>query len=98
MLGIDITKISRFENPTNAFIKRILHPKEIRQYEQEKEKSLFLAKRWAIKESLYKADNKYFHFNKINIKSKDGRYIFEDFTISTSKEKDYYIAIVMKGI
>ena len=97
MLGIDITKISRFNNPTDAFIKKILHPKELQLYKQEKEKSLFLASRWAIKESLYKANNKFFHFNKINIEQKNGKYIFEDYEISTSKEKDYYIAIVMKG-
>ncbi|RTZ68697.1 MAG: peptide transporter [Tenericutes bacterium] len=97
MLGIDITKISRFNKPTKAFIKKILHPKEILKYENEEDKSLFLASRWAIKESLYKANNKYFHFNKINIEKKDNKYVFEEFQISTSKEEDYYIAVVTKG-
>lgn len=96
MIGIDITRISRFKDPTNTFIKKILHPNEIKQYEIEKDKPLFLASRWAIKEALFKANNEEFSFNKIEIKKQDRFYKLEGYSISTSKEDDYYIAIVMK--
>lgn len=92
MVGIDITKISRFDNWTESKIKRILHPEEIMELSQANDKSLFLATRFAIKESLFKIDNNLFHFDKINIRKENKRYVYKDFNISTSKEDDYLIA------
>ena len=65
----------------------------------EEEKINFIASRWAIKEALFKCDNKYKNFSYISvIKDLSGRYIFEDlndkFEISTSNEDKYIIAIV----
>ena len=96
MLGIDITKINRFENPKDSFLKKTLHPDEIVEYNKSTDKSMFLAKRWAIKEALYKADNELFHFNKIKIIKEDRKYKFQGYIISTSKEDNYIVAIAKK--
>lgn len=96
MLGIDLTKISRFEDAKEALINKVLHPNEILEYNKVQNKAYFLAARWAIKEALFKADNSLFDFNKIEIK-KDGRvYKYPGYIITTSSEDDYYIATVMK--
>ena len=61
-IGTDITKISRFEEllrkRERRFIERALHSKEIEEYENiesEEKRILFVASRWAVKESVYKA-------------------------------------------
>ncbi|WP_236630672.1 4'-phosphopantetheinyl transferase superfamily protein [Mycoplasma sp. ATU-Cv-508] len=41
MVGIDLTTISRFEKPTSALIRRILHPQEIADYQQSPPKVFF---------------------------------------------------------
>lgn len=96
MLGIDLTKISRFNNPTESLIKKMLHPNEIIEYEKAEDKTLFLAARWAIKEALFKADNQYFHFNKVEIKEVNRIFQFPGYIITTTKEDDYYFAVVME--
>ncbi|MDJ1646006.1 4'-phosphopantetheinyl transferase superfamily protein [Mycoplasma phocimorsus] len=100
MIGVDITKISRFNNVTKAFIKRFLSKEEFESYNK-LEKNLkpgFLAARWAIKEAIFKADNSYFSFNKINLFKENGRYVTNDnnFYISTSTEDDILIAYVLR--
>ena len=65
MLGIDLTKISRFKNVNKNFIKKILHEDELKSYEISIDKPKFLAVRWAIKEAIYKCDNKYSNFQEI---------------------------------
>lgn len=96
MLGIDLTKISRFENQNNQFITKTLHPEEIKEYEQTENKAAYLATRWAIKEALFKADNKLFSFSEIRISKKDRVYTFPGYIISTSNEDDYVIAVAQK--
>lgn len=96
MVGIDITKISRFKNPKKSFIKKILHPEEINEYQESKNKPKFLAKRWAIKEAIFKCENKLFHFDKIKLTEKDRVMSYKGYKISTSSEDDYYIAIAIK--
>ncbi|MBX4209954.1 MAG: 4'-phosphopantetheinyl transferase superfamily protein [Mollicutes bacterium PWAP] len=97
MIGIDITKISRFKNKNNSFIKRILSKEEIEKYEKSKNKEKFLASRWSLKESIFKAENVNFRFNKINIiKDEFGRYIYEGYLLSTSTEDDIYISVAIK--
>ncbi|NQZ66213.1 MAG: 4'-phosphopantetheinyl transferase superfamily protein [Mycoplasmatales bacterium] len=97
MIGIDITTISRFKNKNKQFVEKILHSNEIVEYEKSSNKSKFLATRWAIKEAIYKADNKNHAFHNINIIKTDNIYKFKNFIISTSSEKDILIAIVKKG-
>jgi len=45
MLGIDLTKISRFDDAKDTLVKKVLHPNEIKEYEKSKEKPKFLAAR-----------------------------------------------------
>ena len=97
MVGIDITRISRFNNWTESKIKRILHPSEMDLLLQANNKALFLATRFAIKESLFKIDNNLFHFDKIYIMKENNRYVYKDFQISTSKEDDYLIAFSQRN-
>ncbi len=99
MIGVDITSIARFKNKINNFnfIKRILHPNEIEEFKHAIDQPKFLATRWAIKEALYKCNNKLFRFDRILLKVKNYQYKFDGFTISTSIEGDYCIAFVMKG-
>lgn len=61
-IGTDIARVSRFEgllrNRERRFIQRALHSREIDEYEKidsEEKRILFVASRWAIKESVYKA-------------------------------------------
>ena len=88
--------ISRFKDTKKDVIKAILHPKEVKAFSQSQNKPLFLATRWAIKEALFKADNKLSHFSKINVAMQNQQYYYPGYKISTTKEGDYYIAIVMK--
>ncbi len=96
MIGIDVTRISRFNNKNKKFLEKVLHVSEIEEYEKIDDKPKFLATRWAIKEAIYKSDNRYHSFRKINITKKDRKYIFEDYEISTSSEDNILIAIVKK--
>ena len=96
MIGIDLTRISRFENASESFIEKILHENELLDYSKAKNKARFLAKRWSVKEALFKADNKLKEFSLIELKEKDRVLSFDGFEISTSTEDDYYIAIVKK--
>ncbi|RMA77474.1 holo-[acyl-carrier protein] synthase [Metamycoplasma subdolum] len=97
MIGIDLTNIKRFENLSLNVIKKILHKDEFKEFEKTNDKAKFLATRWAIKEAIFKADNQFKDFSKVFLKKdEEGRYIFLDFEISTSKEDDYIIAIAKK--
>lgn len=99
MIGVDITNIKRFLNKDLNFVKRVLSEAEIEIYlriKNEDSKAKFLARTWAIKEAIFKADNSYVNFNKITILKKEGRYCFEDFLISTSDEENFLIAFVTK--
>ncbi|WAM07921.1 4'-phosphopantetheinyl transferase superfamily protein [Mycoplasmopsis cynos] len=55
--GTDLTTVSRFKNKSQKFAEKILSEQEYVQFqkmEDERQKSLFLARVWAIKESIYK--------------------------------------------
>lgn len=94
MIGVDLTKISRFENKDEKFAKKILSNEEYKEWEKQKS-SKFLATRWAIKEAIYKADNNFYEFKKIDILN--GKfYSHKNFNISVSNEDDYIIAFVTK--
>lgn len=95
-IGIDITRISRFKDAKQSLVDRVLHEDEREEFLQSDDKALFLAARWAIKEALYKTNNDLFHFDKIKITKQNNVYTFEGYDISTSKEDDYYTAIVKR--
>ncbi|MGL5520420.1 MAG: 4'-phosphopantetheinyl transferase superfamily protein [Metamycoplasmataceae bacterium] len=97
MIGVDLTKISRFENIETDLILRVLSPKEVNDYKALKQdlKAKYIATRWAIKEAIFKADNKYSNFSKIYINKKEKVYSFKEFQISVSNEGDYIIAFVI---
>ena len=96
MIGVDLTTISRFKNCSDNFVSRVLSQQELKSYLQQKNKSLFLATRWAIKEALFKADNQLNEFKAITIEKIANRYCYKNFYISTSKEQDLVIATVIK--
>lgn len=97
MIGVDITSIKRFENKKMAFIKKILSQEEMLDWEKSHNKELFLAQRWSIKEAIFKANNNFHDYSKINLERENGgKFFFKNFEISTSKENDYVIAFVME--
>ncbi|CCP24123.1 Holo-acyl-carrier protein synthase [Mycoplasmopsis cynos C142] len=99
--GTDLTTVSRFKNKSQKFAEKILSEQEYVQFqkmEDERQKSLFLARVWAIKESIYKADNSFYDFRKINLVKINGRWTFRDFSISISHERNLLIAFVVKYV
>ncbi|BBA22461.1 ACP synthase [Mycoplasmopsis bovirhinis] len=97
--GVDITQISRFENKSIKFARRILSDGEYELFKKlvnSKDKALFLARAWAIKEAIFKADNQYFEFSKINLVKLNNRWTFQNFAISISHEGNWLIAFVVK--
>ncbi|WP_036452286.1 4'-phosphopantetheinyl transferase superfamily protein [Mycoplasma buteonis] len=97
-VGVDLTTISRFENIPNGFEKRFLSKWELEQFYllQPSKKALFLARSWAIKEAIFKANNQYHTFTNIELRKKDHRWTFKNFEISISHEKDLLIAFVVE--
>ena len=96
MLGIDLTKVSRFEDKSDSFVRRILNVDEIKEYHKANDKAFYLANAWAIKEALFKADNILSNFNEIRITKSNGVYNYSNFEISTSNEDGYIVAIAKK--
>lgn len=96
MIGIDITSIIRFENKGEKFAKKILSKQEFNLWKSEEFRAGFLATRWAIKEAIFKCNNDFYCFNEINLDKINGKYIFKNFQISTSKENNYVIAIAIE--
>ncbi|WP_027121211.1 holo-ACP synthase [Mycoplasma leonicaptivi] len=100
-IGVDLTRISRFKDKKNSFLKRVLSEFELKIYnnfQTSEEKTLFLARSWAIKEAIFKADNKFYKFNQINLQKKNNIWFFtNEFKISISHEGDYLVAFVIKN-
>ncbi|MGZ9413128.1 holo-ACP synthase [Mycoplasma sp. 480] len=96
MIGVDIISISRFKGKKENFIKRILSENEWNSFIKTENKEKFLATRWAIKEAIFKADNKYFNFKQIDIYKENKKYKFQNFEISTSNDEDTVIAVAIK--
>ena len=99
-IGIDIVKISRFENKDIHFIKRVLTEKELLVYNNllEEKKAQYLASRWASKEAIYKA-NKDEHYLSYSILNKDNGEPYvdghEEIKISISHDGEYAVASVL---
>ncbi|MCU4706930.1 4'-phosphopantetheinyl transferase superfamily protein [Mycoplasma sp. CSL7503-lung] len=96
-VGVDLVKISRFNDKSLTFAKRILSQNELEEYNSlpDEQKTLFLARSWAIKEAIFKANNEYFDFSKISLRKENKVWKFEEFAISISHEDDFLIAFVI---
>lgn len=99
-IGIDLAKISRFENKDIHFIKRVLTEKELLVYNNliEEKKTQYLASRWASKEAIYKAnhDEHYLSYSILN-KENGEPYVddHEEIKISISHDGEYVIASIL---
>lgn len=99
-VGIDIVKISRFENKDIHFIKRVLTEKELLVYNNliEEKKTQYLASRWACKEAIFKA-NKDEHYLSYSILNKENGEPYvddhEEIKISISHDGEYVIASIL---
>lgn len=99
-IGIDIVKISRFENKDIHFIKRVLTEKELLFYNNliEEKKTQYLASRWACKEAIFKA-NKDEHYLSYSILNKENGEPYvdghEEIKISISHDGEYAVASVL---
>ncbi len=99
-IGIDIVKISRFENKDIHFIKRVLTEKELLVYNNllEEKKAQYLASRWASKEAIYKANHDE-HYLSYSILNKDNGEPYadghEEIKISISHDGEYAVASVL---
>ncbi|AWX70106.1 hypothetical protein DP067_01880 [Mycoplasmopsis anatis] len=99
MIGVDIVKISRFINNHEKIANRILSVDELIEYQkisEIKKKVKYVAVHWAIKEAIFKSDNSYSTFNKINITKEKLTYKHDKFHISTSDDGDNLVAFVIK--
>lgn len=99
-IGIDLAKISRFENKDIHFIKRVLTEKELLVYNNliEEKKTQYLASRWACKEAIFKA-NKDEHYLSYSILNKENGEPYvddhEEIKISISHDGEYAVASVL---
>ncbi|EFF41761.1 4'-phosphopantetheinyl transferase superfamily protein [Mycoplasmopsis alligatoris] len=100
MLGVDLVKISRFNNKSLEFAQKILSKNELEEFLalDKDQKALFLARSWAIKEAIFKADNTKNKFSKIDLCKINNKWTYKNFNISISHEDDLLIAIAMKEV
>ncbi|ADE19549.1 4'-phosphopantetheinyl transferase superfamily protein [Mycoplasma crocodyli] len=98
MVGIDLVKVSRFNNKTDEFVKKILSDYEQKIFKEvhPDKKPLFLARAWALKEAIFKADNSQADFSKIVVYKKDNKWCSNGFELSISHEGSLLIAIAIK--
>lgn len=99
-VGIDLTRISRFENKKENFINRILTKVELEEFLklQDDSKSTFLAVRWACKEAIFKAtqDQNYLSYSILKYPTGEPYVVnHPEMSISISHEGDYVTAIVI---
>ena len=99
-IGIDLAKISRFENKDIHFIKRVLTEKELLIYNNllEEKKAQYLASRWASKEAIYKANHNEHYLSYSILNKENGEpYVddHEEIKISISHDGEYVIASIL---
>ncbi len=99
-VGIDLTRISRFENKKDNFINRILTKVELEEFNKlnDDSKSTFLAVRWACKEAIFKATQDPLYLQYSILKEPTGKpYVLDhpEMSISISHEGDYVTSIVL---
>ena len=101
-IGVDVTNVKKFENKSEAFIKRFLTKNEYQKYlETKKElKPKFLAAHWVLKEATYKAVSKFHNifFTNIEFIKFDNKYkctTFDEAEVSVSYNQDLVYAIAL---
>lgn len=99
-IGIDLVRISRFEQMSDHFAERMLTSEEKEEYLllPEDKKNVYLAGRWAAKEAIFKATgtSDYLKFSVLHDES--GRPYVKgrsDMDISISHDGDYATAAVI---
>lgn len=99
--GIDVTNPSRVEFKNPKLYLKVLHRNEILTWKQLKntEQNLYLAKRWTIKEALFKALPTPTPLNQMEIYCDAHHYFYEhydyEFSISLSYENELIYASVV---
>jgi holo-[acyl-carrier protein] synthase len=95
MIGIDITNINRFKKNMDRLADKILTVEELSEYNQSKNKSNYLAGRWACKEAVFKATG----LDDVCVLSKtDGKPFIKDhhdIEISISHDREFAIAVAI---
>jgi len=100
-IGIDLTRISRFDINNKKLVERILSEKELEVFQNlnNDNKPAYLASRFALKEAYYKASQDNCSFSSISfLNDKNGKpYMDErdDVLVSVSDEDDYLTTIVI---
>lgn len=97
-IGVDIVKISRFNDVNEHFIDRILTKEEKKEYLTRVDKVKYLATRFAAKEAYFKAtqDPHYLNISILN-KENGAPYILnkENIHLSLSDEDEYAVAYLI---
>ena len=97
-VGVDIVKISRFNDVSEHFINRVLTKEEKEEYLKRENKPKYLASRFAAKEAYFKAtqDAGYLHVSILN-KENGAPYILnkENIHLSLSDEDEYVVAYLI---
>lgn len=109
-VGIDIVEVKRIKTLANKknknFINKILHPNEIKILETIKPRSRyyyhFIAGRFALKEAIFKCDNKYAFFNLLDIGYQNKKPVLfyqekliDELALSISHDGSYAVGISM---
>jgi len=97
-IGVDIVKISRFENVSEHFIDRILTLEEKNEFHKREDKIKYLASRFAAKEAYFKASQDV-HYLSVSVLNdeKGAPYILnkKNIHLSISDEDEYVIAYLI---
>ena len=97
-VGVDIVKISRFNDVNSHFIDRILTNEEKKEYQLRNDKVNYLASRFASKEAYFKATQDIHYLGISILNDKNGKpYVLnkKNIHLSISDEDEYVIAYLI---
>lgn len=97
-VGVDIVKISRFNDVNEHFINRILTKEELVVYNQRVDKVKYLASRFAAKEAYFKATQDIHYLSISVLNDENGApYILnkKNIHLSLSDEDEYVVAYLI---
>lgn len=97
-VGVDIVKISRFNDVSEHFISRILTNEEKEEYLKRSNKTQYLASRFAVKEAYFKATQDIHYLNISVLNDENGMpYILDkkNIHLSISHEDEYVVAYLI---